>query len=222
MVTSRAKPSAPTTPQLLAARDGLAFAYAWAAASRSVNSRELRIQNFTLHQSSQPIRERLLSGLPLVLGHGTMVSITPDHLRKRAPECNFLDSQFVVPYPADCAAFMLSPLSWLYIMLLLDRHSKTPVTGFLVRPLVHHCSTEFQETLLGKSSLHDRLDRVRVAGSAHPGETLYCFCRGQAMAHRQAGSSLEDIQQKLLLASTRLVASYSTPNRHNPKKRKAP
>ena len=214
-----AAPSAPTTMQLLAARDGLAFAYAWSAASRSINSRELRIQNFPLQRTDQPLRELLVPHM--LLAPGAMVSITPDHLRKRGPDRNHLSTTFEVPSSADCAAYLLSPVSWLYIVLLLDRHSQVPISGLLVRPLVHHRSTEFKEVPLGKTSLQDRLDRVLIAVGAHEGETLHSFRRGQAVAHKLAGSTPESIQQKLLLASTRLVSTYSAPNRHNPHKRKA-
>lgn len=208
------------TEQLLAARDGLAFSFAWSSASRSINSRELRMENFTLRSSGAELGPHIYPAM--LLAPGTQVSITPDHLRKRGPERNHLDVIVTVPdlTGSDCAAMVLSPIIWLRALLLLDAQHSSHISSLLVRPLVHARSSDFKEVPLGKTSMQDRLDRALLAIGQHEGETLHSFRRGQAVAQRKAGATAEQLQQVLMLTSTRLVATYSASNRHDARKRK--
>ncbi|KAK9868490.1 hypothetical protein WJX84_009466 [Apatococcus fuscideae] len=110
--------SSPSEEQMLAVRDGLAFSFAWSGASRSINSRELRQENFPLLESGAALRPFLHPAMLLM--PGTLVSVTPDHLRKRGPERNHLDVVLPVPDFSSGPAMLLSPVIWLRFMLMLD------------------------------------------------------------------------------------------------------
>ena len=201
-----------TTAQLLAARDGLAFAFAWAAACRCINSCELRLENFTVHATSQPAAPLLFPRQSLPAG--TVIDVTPDFLRKRSPMRNYEDIQLALPMPTDRLAMLLSPITWLRIVMQMGERAKSPVASLLVRPLTSPCSISFKETFLAKSSLQDRLTRTLQLVHSDAGETLHSFRRGRAVTERQAGASAEELQKLLMLSTTKQVALYSAPNRH--------
>ena len=58
-----------SSEQLLAARDGMAFAFAWAGACRCINSCELRLENVTVQATGQPAHPLLFqqSSLPAII-----------------------------------------------------------------------------------------------------------------------------------------------------------
>ncbi|KAK9825079.1 hypothetical protein WJX74_006542 [Apatococcus lobatus] len=192
----------PSVGQMLAVRDGLAFSYAWSSTSRSINSRELRLENFTLQSSDMALGTLIYP--VMLLPPGTLICITPDHLCKRGPDRNHQEVVLTVPALSHWPAMILSPVTWLRALLMLDAQYSSHVSSLLVRPLVHARSTHFKEVPLGKTSMQDRLDRALIAIGQHEGETLHSFRRGQAVAHRQAGASAEQIQHLLMLTSARL------------------
>ena len=203
----------------LAARDGFAFCLMWQTGMRSVNAREIRLEDFLLHGQGRGSLQ-LYPSSPGAQIHPGMIHVHPQRTKTH------VKNPYAISIPPAQEPVM-DTYNWLTAVIATAELHGQPVTSYLIRvsdrllPAPHETGTahasgpQFLERPLGRSGVRDKLvSQLRSLG-IYAGESLLSFRRGMAQFKAAAGQSYKSIKAQLLLQAKHILETVYLPaDRH--------